>query len=735
LHGIWATPAEQAYSVGEFGTVMRWDGDEWLNVPGVPTVQSLNAIWGPDDGGFFVVGDFGTILHYNGSTWTTHVSGTTEHLFGVAGVNGSEVYAVGLGGTILRYDGVNWTAEPSGTNKMLTSVTRAGDKMMAVGDGGVVRSRPISPYAASSDLEISKTASVTAAVAGDTVSYDIMVSNLSTGAGLMAATVTDSPPVTLDCTWTCVSTLGATCRRGPWSGDLNDKIELPEAATALYTGECVIDGEATGTIVNTATVTVPSGIVDPVPGNNSFSDDIEIIPAYAIGGNVSGLSGSGLVLQNNSGDDLAIDADGEFTFATKLMDGSSYSVSVLLEPASLNQTCSVTNASGTLAGADVTNISVTCLTIKYTIGGNVSGLSGSGLTLQNNAGDDLAIDTDGGFTFSTPLFDGSSYAVTVLTQPTNLSQVCSVTNDSGTLAGANVTDVTVNCETNSFTVGGVASGLWPGTEVVLQINDVDDLGVGANGGFTFSTPLLDGTGYVVTVLTQPSDPNQVCSVSNEAGTLAGENVTSVTVLCVAATFSIGGLVTGLSGSGLVLQNNGEDDRAIEGNGSFTFTTSLDDGSVYDVTVLTQPTNPDQTCSVKNGSGTLAGADVTDITVSCVTTCNTRIVSNVTDNSEVTYEACEILVLGPSFIAGDGAYISASSGWEIHFIPEFLIEQGTTLDARVCGQSLCELSVLPMPYGCHSCVDQICDIDPACCDTEFDQSCLDKVTTVCSLVCE
>lgn len=82
------------------------------------------------------------------------------------------------------------------------------------------------------------------------------------------------------------------------------------------------------------------------------------------------------------------------------------------------------------------------------------------------------------------------------------------------------------------------------------------------------------------------------------------------------TYTIGGSVNGLEGSGLVLQNNGGDDLAISGNSSFTFATALDDGSAYSVSVLTQPNAPEQVCSVTNGSGTLAGASITNISVSC-----------------------------------------------------------------------------------------------------------------------
>ena len=119
------------------------------------------------------------------------------------------------------------------------------------------------------------------------------------------------------------------------------------------------------------------------------------VPMYTVGGSVSGLSGSGLVLQNNGGDDEAIGSDGVFTFDTPLADGSDYEVTVKTQPASPEQICSVTNGSGTLSGANVTNVSITCSTETYTIGGSVSGLTGTGLVLQNNGGDDLPIAADG----------------------------------------------------------------------------------------------------------------------------------------------------------------------------------------------------------------------------------------------------------------------------------------------------------------------------------------------------
>ncbi len=67
-------------------------------------------------------------------------------------------------------------------------------------------------------------------------------------------------------------------------------------------------------------------------------------------------------------------------------------------------------------------------------------------------------------------------------------------------------------------------------------------------------------------------------------------------------FSVGGTITGLSGTGLVLFGN-SNDLSVSGS-SFTFSNTLTNGTVYSVTVNTQPTKPSQTCVVENGPGTI-----------------------------------------------------------------------------------------------------------------------------------
>src|SRR6266568_3672292 len=156
-----------------------------------------------------------------------------------------------------------------------------------------------------------------------------------------------------------------------------------------------------------------------------------------------------------------------------------------------------------------------------------------------------------------------------------------------------------------FTIGGAVSGLIGGG-LVLQNNGADDLGVAADGPFTFATKVADGAHYVVTVKTQPG--SQTCAVNNGTGTMAGTNVAGVTVACSTNAYSVGGTASGHSGVGLVLQNSGADDLSVSANGAFAFATPVVDGATYAVTVKTQPIGV--VCSVANGTGTVSGANVT-----------------------------------------------------------------------------------------------------------------------------
>ena len=145
-----------------------------------------------------------------------------------------------------------------------------------------------------------------------------------------------------------------------------------------------------------------------------------------VGGSVSGLSGSGLVLQLNGANDLAVSANGRFNFPNALAKGSAYAVTVKASPsAPVKQACTVSQGSGSITGAAVNNVAVACTTSSFAVGGTVSGLSGKGLVLQLNGANDLAIASNGNFIFpGIRLPDGSDYSVAIKTTPGK--QMCEI---------------------------------------------------------------------------------------------------------------------------------------------------------------------------------------------------------------------------------------------------------------------------------------------------------------------
>jgi uncharacterized delta-60 repeat protein len=83
-----------------------------------------------------------------------------------------------------------------------------------------------------------------------------------------------------------------------------------------------------------------------------------------------------------------------------------------------------------------------------TLGGTVSGLAGSGLVLQERINLlDLPITHDGSFVFNREYPANAAYDVVVRTNPSNPTQICRITNGTGTSAGTPITNVAVTCET------------------------------------------------------------------------------------------------------------------------------------------------------------------------------------------------------------------------------------------------------------------------------------------------
>src|SRR5229473_3443532 len=323
------------------------------------------------------------------------------------------------------------------------------------------------------------------------------------------------------------------------------------------------------------------------PGSGSFT----------VGGTVTGLTGTGLVLQNNAGDNLAITANGTFTFKTAVASGQPYNVSVSTPPSTPSQTCTVASGTGT-ATANVTGVQVTCSTGTVSIGVTVGGLTGTGLVLQNGT-EFLAITgTTTTSQFKTAIPFGQTY---------------NVTNGSGTATAGVAVNVQVTCSLGTLSIGGSVSGYSGGTGFALQNNGADTLTITKNGAFTFPTLVPVNGAYKVTVSGQPSGPNQTCTVTLGTGT-ATANVTNVSVVCPAVFHPINVSVVGVLGANGAMQllDNGGDNLLTPKNGDYVFATPIAHGSTYDVNVFVAPGTQGEGCYRWGWSGTALSTPVNPI---------------------------------------------------------------------------------------------------------------------------
>lgn len=87
--------------------------------------------------------------------------------------------------------------------------------------------------------------------------------------------------------------------------------------------------------------------------------------SFTISGTVTGFAGDALVIADGDGTPLTITADGAFTLPGVVADGDAYDVAVVNDPACPARRCTVAGGSGTVAGADVTDVAITCAEPSY----------------------------------------------------------------------------------------------------------------------------------------------------------------------------------------------------------------------------------------------------------------------------------------------------------------------------------------------------------------------------------
>ena len=408
---------------------------------------------------------------------------------------------------------------------------------------------------------------------------------------------------------------------------------------------------------------------------------------YSIGGKVTGLNtGGSVTLLDNGTGTLVVKANGAFTFATKLANAAAYKVTISVQPK--GEICTVAAGAGSVKAANVTTVAVTCKK-TYTVGGMVTGLkAGTSVTLLDNAKDALVITKIGVFTFKTPLVTGTKFAVTLSKQP--VGQKCTLTSATGTIAAANITSVRVACAPiPTYSIGGTLSGaLKTGESVELLDNGGNALTLSKIGAFAFTTKLVSGTKYAVTIGKQPA--GELCKITAGAvGTVAKANITSVNVSC-AMLYTIGGSVSGLTtGKSVTLLDNLTDSVTVAANGTFKFPTALATGAHYSVTVKTQPAG--EKCVLLAAAGTVAATNVTSVDVVCSSTATYTIGGTVTGLASGAQ-------LGLSDNASDPLIVTGTSASSVAFKFAKALLTGATYSVAITAQPAGETCTITPATG-------------------------------------
>ena len=204
-------------------------------------------------------------------------------------------------------------------------------------------------------------------------------------------------------------------------------------------------------------------------GGGSGSDNNGGASTYSITASVQDLTSSGLVLLVNSAQVSVNSGATSVSLASDLTIAAAYAVTVQTQPA--GETCSVSNGSGTIAAANVTNVAVNCVANTITIGGTITGLSASGLVLLNNGGDATPVAANARqFAMATPIAYEGNYSITVKTPPGG--ETCQISEGSGTDVTTNVTSVVIICapwhgfaETVLYSFKGADDGADPTTSL------------------------------------------------------------------------------------------------------------------------------------------------------------------------------------------------------------------------------------------------------------------------------
>jgi uncharacterized repeat protein (TIGR01451 family) len=168
---------------------------------------------------------------------------------------------------------------PGGSTISNTATVDSGAADPVPGNNQATDTDGVVAASVTADLAIAKSNGTTQLVPGGSTTYVLTVTNLGPGE-VTGALVADIAPAGLAFgSWTCTVTnpgsggsVTTACVTGSGVGNVNATVDLKAGAVVTFSVAATVASNASGSISNTASVSAPAAVTDPVLGNNTATD-------------------------------------------------------------------------------------------------------------------------------------------------------------------------------------------------------------------------------------------------------------------------------------------------------------------------------------------------------------------------------------------------------------------------------------------------------------------------------
>ena len=377
------------------------------------------------------------------------------------------------------------------------------------------------------DLSVTKTDGVVSQVPGTAVSYTIVVANAGPS-DVVGASVSDVLPASLsNVTWSCVGAGGGVCAPSG-SGDVVDVVDVPVGGSLTYTVSGDVAADASGSLVNTVSVSAPGGVTDPDVSNNSATDvdsltpvaDLSVTKTDGVVSQVPGTAVSYTIVVANAGPSDIVAANVTDAFPSSLL-GASWSC------VAVNGVCTASGSGSINTAVDLATGGTATFTVTGTVSSSATGSVTNIATITTPAGatdpnpsNNSAADTD-------TLDVVADLSITKTDNDTNtrpgdpITYLIVVANAGpSAVTGATVVDsMPVGIIGVSWTctagIGGACAASGTG-----DLNELVDLGVGSTVTFTVTGTVTATTGTLtntaqVDVPAGATDPNTADNMATD----------------------------------------------------------------------------------------------------------------------------------------------------------------------------------------------------------------------------